>query len=158
MNITQCLVKSLAFSFLLMMGFVSCNDSQSSSSEAKPKAATEKVKEEAVNKESKNYCFQNEYPHTDTKDKDIVELSIKVNNGFAQGTYNWLPALKDQRRGKFRGKMENNVVKGEYSFSQEGTAQTTRIEITINERGAVVKGLDHSLGLNETIPKVECGD
>lgn len=269
MNRIQCLVKPIALSFLLMMSFVSCNDSQSS--EAKQNTATEKSKKNVLSKKflgdwtamsknhvsisgdmkvegnkltfskkgelefeilkyngkeyilkiSKNvdsgsfmrlgpisssensqeiqvayyesedkalaerksdqenamswgvyfrgkssaseenpakgnYCFRNEYPHKDTKDKDVIELSIDVHNGSARGIYNWLPAFKDERKGKFRGRIENNVISGEYNFTQEGKAQTVQIEITLNETEAIVKGFDPSLGLDERIKKVEC--
>jgi len=157
MNYSQFLVKSVALSFLVMMSFISCNDSESAKSmESTQKASTEKVKKNELDNNRKSYCFRNENPHTDTKDKDVVELYFEVRGESARGTYNWLPALKDQRRGKFRGMIKDNVIKGEYNFTQEGTSQTARIDITVKENEVVVKGFDPALGLDATIKKVEC--
>ncbi len=157
MKRTQIVVKSMVFFCLLILALVSCNDSKSNKSkEEGEKVTTEKEAMNGAAASPKSYCFRNEYPHEGSSDKDVLELQIDLNGDAVKGTYNWLPAFKDQRKGVFRGELKNNVVKGEYSFQQEGTSETVRIEITLHEDKAVVKGGEPELGLNETIEKVEC--
>lgn len=140
----------------LLISLIGCN---SESTETKTETPTNEKKVEAPKNDSQtNYCFRNEYPHEGSEDKDILELEINANGDAIRGKYNWLPAFKDQRKGIFRGQIIDNVVKGEYSFQQEGSAQTVPIEIILSENEAIVEGGNVELGLNQTIEKVDCKD
>ncbi|MEZ4883945.1 MAG: hypothetical protein R3E32_04325 [Chitinophagales bacterium] len=150
------LVKSVAFLCLLTLGLVGCNNSNSNESEEQTKTETEH-KDEIVTSQ-KNYCFRNEYPHEGSEDKDVLELQIEVKGNTVTGAYNWLPAFKDQRKGAIRGMLEDSIIKGEYNFQQEGTTETVRIEIALEDDKAVVKGGEPALGLEATIQKVECAN
>lgn len=154
MKAVQLLVKSILFCVVLTIGLVSCQDSNSNTSESTTKEAD--VKTEETETTQTQYCFRNEFPHDGSEDKDVLELEINVNGTSATGKYNWLPAFKDQRKGVFRGEFKENMVKGEYNFQQEGTATTVPIEIVLKENQAFVKGGDPALGLEASIAKVKC--
>ena len=102
-------------------------------------------------------CFRNEvvFPNNAAL-KDVTELQLSINGTAVTGTYNWLPAEKDQRKGRITGTLDNNVVKGQYTFMQEGLESTTPIQITLSETQAVVAGEDPALGLEAMLPKVDC--
>lgn len=52
----------------------------------------------------KRHCFRNVYPFDDQPtQKDILELIIEIDGNHAIGDYNWLPAYKDKRLGRFDG-------------------------------------------------------
>ncbi len=149
--------------FMLLFGAVSCNESPTVQSKedapkAEAKAETAKTDAPIVTSNDGSYCFRNENLHEGSDAVDVVDLEMTVKDGFANGTYNWLPAEKDERKGRFRGKMKGNVFKGEYSFSQEGTKETTQIEIILAKDHVIVKAEKAELGLNERVGRVECGE
>ena len=47
----------------------------------------------------------------------------------AVGDYNWLPAFKDQRLGKFEGQIDGEAISASYEHSQEGQSQVAQILI-----------------------------
>lgn len=105
------------------------------------------------------HCYMNEYPFEDQADaKDVMELTIIVQGKAVTGSYNWLPAFKDQRTGAFKGSINNGAIKANYMFMQEGKEATADLEIKLHETEAVVKSSDVQLGLAANIEKVECGD
>ena len=105
------------------------------------------------------YCFRNEYPFKDNPSmKDIQELKLSIENGKVTGTYNWLPAEKDQRKGKVEGTLHNNTVNAQYIFTQEGREDTTQIKIMLETDKAVVKGENTALGVDASISKINCDE
>lgn len=100
------------------------------------------------------HCFRNEYPIDDTK--DVEELIIIVDNDQVTGEYNWIPAYKDRRLGRFDGSLQENTISASYEFEQEGQSTTTAISISIEGKQAIVKGGQPELGLNQTLARVAC--
>lgn len=104
------------------------------------------------------HCYKNEYPFNDGSGaKDVMELNIIVQGDAVTGSYNWLPAFKDQRTGAFKGSTNNGVIKADYVFMQEGKEATADLEIKLHETEAVVKSSNVQLGLAANIEKVKCG-
>jgi hypothetical protein len=100
------------------------------------------------------HCFRNEYPIDDTR--DLEELVVEVRGSRATGEYNWLPAYKDRRVGRFTGALEEGVIDARYEYRQEGTTGTARISIALEDHRAVVRGGPPELGLERTLARVEC--
>jgi protein involved in sex pheromone biosynthesis len=106
---------------------------------------------------NKTQCFRNEMPYKDnSRMKDIEELILTIQDQKVVGSYNWLPAEKDQRTGNFEGILEGNEINATYTFTQEGKRNTTSIIITLEDNKVMVSGGGKSLGLDATLLKVEC--
>ena len=104
------------------------------------------------------HCYKNEYPFDGGSGaKDVMQLTIIVQGNAVTGSYNWLPAFKDQRTGAFEGTIKNGVVEADYVFMQEGKEGKADIEIKLLETEAVVKSSAVELGLSSNIEKVKCG-
>ena len=74
------------------------------------------------------------------------------------GSYNWLPAFKDQRKGNLKGTISGEIITAQYTFMQEGKEETASLEIYLSETEAVISGGAPELGLNATLPHVECNN
>jgi len=72
------------------------------------------------------------------------------------GEYNWIPAYKDKRLGRFQGSIQNDSISARYDFEQEGQSETAAISITLEEGQAIVKGERPELGFDSTLARVEC--
>lgn len=123
----------------------------SCTTEKKEQTTTAEVSEEKL------LCFRNEYPFKDNSGKmDVEELTLTITGKDVTGMYNWLPAEKDQRKGKFTGTIEGNTILAKYIFMQEGIENSTDINIQIDDKEASVSGGAPELGLESTLKKVEC--
>lgn len=103
---------------------------------------------------SARHCFRNEFPIDGAK--DVQELTVVIEGDRASGEYNWLPAFKDRRFGRFSGFMRNGVIEAAYDFRQEGRSDTTSIAIAIEADRALVSGGPPELGLNLVLQRVAC--
>ena len=105
-------------------------------------------------------CFRHEVPYQGTPDNpndmDVEELIVMVEGDRARGEYNWLPAYRGQRLGSFSGSFEDNLITATYDYEQEGQSSATAIVISLEEDQASVEGGPPELGLNRTLPQVEC--
>ena len=105
-------------------------------------------------------CFRNEVPYQgtpdDPDDMDVEELIVMVEGGRATGEYNWLPAYRSQRFGNFSGSFQDNIITATYEYEQEGQSSATEIVISLEEDQASIEGGPPELGLNRTLPSVEC--
>jgi hypothetical protein len=107
--------------------------------------------------EKTTLCFRNENSHHNMPTlKDIEELNLFLKNGKVIGTYNWLPAEKDKRKGSLSGSINTNIIKALYTFEQEGIKDTTLIKIVLLDNKAIITGGSLELGLNTTIDKIDC--
>ncbi|MGB5164618.1 MAG: hypothetical protein WBN61_05120 [Woeseiaceae bacterium] len=102
------------------------------------------------------HCFRNEHPFQDTM--DIEELIVVLDGGGATGQYNWLPAFKDARLGRFTGSLHGNTISADYAYEQEGQSATIRISIILEDDRAIVEGGPVQLGLNRTLLRAACED
>ena len=48
--------------------------------------------------------------------KDVEELIVALDGNAATGEYNWIPAYKDKRLGKFTGTVEGQIVSATYTY------------------------------------------
>ena len=103
---------------------------------------------------SAKHCFRNEHAIGDAK--DVEELIVAIDDSAATGEYNWIPAYKDKRLGKFTGTVEGQIVSATYTYEQEGQSADAAITITLDEKQAAVKGGAPELGLNQTLARVDC--
>lgn len=103
------------------------------------------------------HCYRNEYPFDYEPDqRDVQSLIIRINGDHAVGEYNWLPAFKDKRVGRFEGSFDGQVVRAKYRYTQEGQSAVSSITIRIEPDQVVVEGGGPELGLNATIARVDC--
>ncbi len=98
--------------------------------------------------EEKLLCFRNEYPFEDNSGRmDIEELTLVITGNQVTGMYNWLPAEKDQRKGKLTGSISGSTINAKYTFMQEGVEDSADIIIQIDDDKASVGGSATELGL-----------
>ena len=116
-----------------------------------------KIKSESALKATENLCFRKEYPYKDNGSmKDVVELQLSIDGSQVTGTYNWLPAEKDQRKGTLTGTVVDKTISANYRFMQEGIESTVPVKITLAEKEAMVTSDNAELGLEATLPKTDC--
>jgi len=102
-------------------------------------------------------CFRNEYPFEDQPDqKDVQSLTVYIDGDRVTGEYNWLPAFKDKRTGRFAGTIDGQLIMASYEYTQEGLSAIVAIEIALGSDQAVVKGGGPELGLGAMIARVDC--
>ncbi len=105
----------------------------------------------------RRYCYRNEYPFADQPEsKDVLSLTIDINDDRVTGDYNWLPAFKDKRMGRFAGSIEGQLITATYTFTQEGHMDQAAIMIRLDPEQAVVSGGGTELGLRAIIARVTC--
>ena len=137
---------NLSLGILLIISLISCQN-RTGDQEA---GNTKSVKEESL-------CFKNEYPFKDNSgQKDIEELRLQISGNKVSGSYNWLPAYKDQRKGTITGSIHDNIVQATYSFMQEGVTDSASLKITLTHNEAQISSDQQELGLAATLDKVEC--
>ncbi len=101
-----------------------------------------------------HHCFRNEY--SNGGNSDVEELTVIVDGDDASGTYNWIPAYKDTRLGRFNGTFRSGNVNADYEYEQEGQLGSTSISIVVSDKQAIVSGGPTELGLGQTLARVEC--
>ncbi|WP_375561792.1 hypothetical protein ACE193_04355 [Bernardetia sp. OM2101] len=148
-------IKFIAF-FVAFLS--SCtNSTMTTDTENQESQTTENLTIEETTISNKTECFRNEMAYTDGSGmKDIEELILTIQGQKVVGSYNWLPAEKDQRTGNFEGILKGNKINATYTFTQEGNKDTTSILLILENNKVVVNGADESLGLNTTLQKAEC--
>lgn len=105
----------------------------------------------------KSLCYKKEFPFKDNPEaKDIQEMKITITGKKAVGTYDWLPAFKDRRKGTFTGTVSRNTITAVYIYSQEGRQDTVPMQIVLTGKTVKVKGADTTLGLDATLEEVSC--
>lgn len=135
--------------------FIGCKNSNEQKQDSNTKDLKEESSEENII--TNKLCFQNEYPFQDNPSmKDVEELTLSIEGEKVTGTYNWLPAQKDQRKGSLTGTIKDKMITAQYRFFQEGIEGTTELIIIINDEKAEITGGDPELGLNATIAKIDC--
>lgn len=102
-------------------------------------------------------CFKNEYPYEDDSGlTDIEELTLNISGNEVTGEYNWLPAEKDQRKGKLKGTVIGKTISAKYVFMQEGIEDNADLTIIIENDKAIITGGDAELGLEAQLKKTVC--
>ena len=87
---------------------------------------------------------------------DVEELIVVIDGHRVTGEYNWVPAYKDRRLGRFTGTLHGNTINADYAYQQEGQSATTAISITLEEQQATVKGGPRELGLDRSLRRAAC--
>jgi len=140
----------LSITFLIVLLLSSCSDSNNGIAEKQ----ISDISVESPPASSVRHCFRNEYPIDDNM--DVEELIVEISDNHATGQFNWIPAYKDKRLGRFSGSIQDNTITAGYDFEQEGLSDTVTITISIEEEKAVVAGGPPELGLNVTLVRVGC--
>jgi hypothetical protein len=118
---------------------------------------TQTVTEMATETIPARRCYRNEFPFEGELDQmDVQSLTIEIDSDRAVGEYNWLPAFKDRRLGRFEGALDGQSVTASYEYTQEGQSGIATISITLESDHVVVEGGSPELGLDATIEQVDC--
>ena len=124
-------MKNIIF-ILLCVFLISCHEKTKNGkfkTTEKPQVSTEKL------------CFLSVIGSSEIqgeKVQDSLIMQLEIHENTVSGTYEWIPAEKDSRRGKISAKKEGNHIEGSYLFTQEGKKQTQHIEIELQENLAKV--------------------
>ncbi len=103
------------------------------------------------------HCYRNEYPFDgEPEQKDVQTLTLEIDGKRVVGEYNWLPAFKDKRVGRFEGSIDGQSATVTYEYTQEGQSAVATISIRLEPEQVVVEGGEPELGLNATIAKEGC--
>ncbi len=143
-------------SFLATILVLSSGCSKNSAGDLEPQTSGETDRIEATSSR-REHCFRNEYAFDDEPDqRDIEELIVVIDGSRATGEYNWIPAYKDSRLGRFDGSVQDDSVNASYEFEQEGQSGIATVSIILGEEHAIIKGESPELGLDLTLARVEC--
>ncbi len=139
-------MRNVLFSLAFLLLTASCTTKKEEQSSVEDEVQEEKL-----------LCFRNEYPFEDNSGKmDVEELTLVITGNQVTGMYNWLPAEKDQRTGKFTGSINGNTINAKYTFVQEGVEDSADIVIETDNNKASVSGGSPELGLQANIKKADC--
>jgi hypothetical protein len=129
-------------------------------SDGKPGNETKAVAEierAGMTAETTRYCYRDEYPFEgESNQMDVQSMTLEISGDRAAGEYNWLPAFKDKRVGRFEGTIDGQSILARYEYAQEGQSGVTTISIRLEPGQAIVEGGSPELGLNATIARVDC--
>lgn len=151
-------IKNALFLALFLVGCTNSTNTENVENNESQTTENQVIEETSIS--NKMQCFINETPYTDGSDKkDIEELILTIENQKVVGSYNWLPAEKDQRTGNFEGTLKDNTINASYVFTQEGIKDTVLITILLENDKAIISSVnkeDEGLGLNATLSKMDC--
>lgn len=85
------------------------------------------------NDKSSTTCYQ----HTLGKDFTVIELTQTSDD--ITGYYAWVPFEKDSARGSFKGTVKNNIIKGNFIYSIEGSTQEEEVVFKM-QKNALIQG------------------
>lgn len=91
--------------------------------------------------------------------QDSLKMNLQIEDEKVTGTYHWLPAEKDSRKGKIKATKSGNSIEGEYDFMQEGKKQNLPIRIELKGNSATVitnPGMPDKMVVE--IEKIACKD
>lgn len=126
------------FSFLLLFACQENNKKKNSQTAEKPEVE-KSIDQPGLSRE--NLCFLSTIGSSEIQGKtvqDSLRLTLEIRKNKVSGTYDWIPAEKDSRKGKLSGTKKGNLITGEYVFMQEGMEQTQPIVIELHENFAKV--------------------
>jgi len=153
-------IKNILFLALFLVGCTNSTNTESTENvESTESQTTENQNIEETTVSNKTQCFINEIPYKDgSNKKDIEELILTIEDQKVVGSYNWLPAEKDQRTGNFEGTLEGNKINATYKYQQEGIEGTASITITLESGKAIIKNIaeDEPYFLDATLSKMDC--
>lgn len=81
-----------------------------------------------VNHERSELCFQR-LDGSSSQDTSLIRLII--NKETVTGDFNYIPYQKDSRRGTLTGVKNGNIIKGVWTFMQEGITDTISVEFKL---------------------------
>lgn len=103
------------------------------------------------------FCFRREFAFPeDPEMKDVEELQLEVTGTTVTGTYHWLPAFKDHRKGHLEGMNNEGTITANYYYIQEGKKDTITLKIVLKEHEAIIESKSAQFGLSTTIDKIDC--
>lgn len=103
---------------------------------------------------SGQYCYAHTTPEG-APDGDRVLLRLEVDGLRVSGSFDWLPAEKDSRRGTLDGVLTGHTIVADYRYTQEGTTASATLRIELNDATANVSG---GLGANAFWPLLAATD
>ena len=116
--------------------------------------------EKEITFKNKTFCFKSSEKGIEIDGQqyyDVTAVQFTLSDqGLARGTFDWMPAEKDWRRGQFTGTYQDGSIKALYSFTQEGDEYAENIQIVFNDYKCSVKGTAPDFGDFNDIPKIEC--
>lgn len=129
----------------------------------KPKLIEKQPAEEAVIKPSvptEKLCFLSTIGSSKVQEKAIQDsliLKLEISGKNVSGTFDWVPAEKDARRGTIDGVKVKDTILGEYVFQQEGKRDVLPIRIELQDNIAkVITGAGPPQEMVMEIEKVDC--
>jgi hypothetical protein len=138
------LFKSVCLSLFAVSAFNACAPSSESDATASAPPAAETL------------CYQQVTGEGENQDISVVVLNVKGES--AEGSYDWLPAFKDHRKGTFKGTRKAKTITADYTYSQEGVTETTSITLVQEDAGLTISGGPPELGLSAQLPVANCAE
>ena len=114
------------------------------------------TQEESAAIEPVRLCYKNEYPFAGGEEMDVLELRLEIHGDSIYGTYHWLPAYKDQRRGIVKGIRKDALIAVSNFYTQEGIKDSAELILTLKDSSVVIEGRSREAGLAATIAQVAC--
>jgi hypothetical protein len=68
------------------------------------------------------------YLHLEGRDSTTLKLRMR---GSVEGEFNWIPAEKDARRGTIVARISGDMIKGTWTFMQEGMKDSLPVEFRL---------------------------
>lgn len=65
------------------------------------------------------------------RNQDSTTIELVVKNDTITGEMNWLPSLKDGRRGFLKGKKDKDIIRAMWTYKQEGITDSMAVEFKL---------------------------
>jgi len=111
---------------LIVLGLAACSSPQKNNGNNDTVAKIDTAGKDTVSKIS-TYTFL----HTEGRDSTRVEFALI--NDHVQGLMDWFPYEKDSRSGVIEGTLKNDTLHAIWSFAQERTTDTLRVEFLFKD-------------------------
>lgn len=163
-------MKSILSGILVIAMLAACNNKQkpvsSQDSEDSIVLSPDTSSANSETNQLTTLCFQRVEGKSN---QDISTINLLFDGNDVLGTFNWNPQEKDSRKGTIKGIRTGDIIKGVWSFMQEGTSDTLSIEFKLSENELLQKtfGIDKNTGrqkLTDTstfsikYQKIECNN
>jgi hypothetical protein len=124
----------LYFALLTLAG---CNNKPLTSSQSTTNSSLPDSVEKA--------CFQR---LEGLQNQDTTNITLLISGNKVTGTFNYLPYQKDSRKGSVTGEKQGDIIKGLWTYVQEGLKDTLVVEFKLQKSLLLQKsfGIDEATG------------
>jgi hypothetical protein len=125
-------MRNLIFSSILLIAVLtSCEEKQKSNSSSQ--GDSELSQESSTGNSQTNQLITMCFQRVEGKsNQDTSTINLLIDGNAVLGNFNWIPFEKDSRKGTIKGTKDGDIIKGVWTFMQEGTNDSLAVEFKLS--------------------------